>query len=118
MEKRNYYDSPKDFLPSRLETKMGDGSLISEHTIYPKDYLTSNGEGAFINSLVAKNMLAVAVEKIQRRNGKVISGSLNIYNTNGTLSSVYSLKGSVFDESNFKLSNRVQGNLWYFVCIK
>lgn len=110
MEKRNYYDSPKDFLPSRLETKMGDGSLISEHTIYPKDYLTSNGEGAFINSLVAKNMLAVAVEKIQRRNGKVISGSLNIYNTNGTLSSVYSLKGSVFDESSFKLSNRVQGN--------
>lgn len=109
-ETRYYYDSPKDIHPSRLERSISDGTFETEHMVYPNSYLTSSGEGSFIASLVNNNIVDKPVEQVVRRNGKVVSGLLNFYNANGTLSSVYTLHDAKPADTGFKLSNRAQGN--------
>jgi len=103
----NYYDTPLDFLPSRTETLNSDGTYSASHTVYAKDYSSKTG---FIQSMWNKNMIAVPIEKVERQNGKILSGMLNNFNTNGSLASVYELNGHIANESLFKLSNKNLGD--------
>lgn len=107
---RYYYDSQKDVKPSRVERSQSDGTQEVEHLIYPTAYASSSGEGSFLSSLVSKNIVDYPIEHVFRRNGQVKAGTVNLFNSNGTLASVYTLAGAISADAGFKLSNRPQGN--------
>ncbi|RHJ83938.1 hypothetical protein [Parabacteroides sp. AM08-6] len=107
---RYYYDSQKDVKPSRVERSQSDGTQEVEHLIYPTAYASSSGEGSFLSSLVSKNIVDYPIEHVFRRNGQVKAGTVNLFNSNGTLASVYTLAGATSADAGFKLSNRPQGN--------
>jgi len=99
----NYYDSPKDLLPTRTEIKNFDGSTSIIHSIYPYNY---SNPTSFVQYMIAKNMLQFPIEAVERRNGIIHSGVINTYNSNGTLNQILELKSQIRDSSLFKLSNK------------
>ncbi len=105
-----FYDGPKEVYPSRIERSLSNGSVESEHRVYPYSYLPSSGEGGFLQSLINGNMIENPIEVVKRRDGKITDGVVTLYNNNGTIASVSTLRNSKPTEGSFKLSNRPQGN--------
>ncbi|MFQ8805396.1 MAG: hypothetical protein ACLR8Y_10160 [Alistipes indistinctus] len=69
-EIRYHYDNPNTYTANRIERLLSDGSVSTEQTLYAEDY----GAGGWVDSLVAKNIVSLPIEKIRRRDGQVVSG--------------------------------------------
>ncbi len=110
-EKTYFYRQPQDVRAYKTETKQSDGSILNNHFVYATDYITPNSnEGVFIDNLLSKNMVALPIENVTRRNGKIVSAILYNYNPNGTLASQMGLKQVFSNENLFKLSNKNTGD--------
>lgn len=106
-EEINYFNSSKDYLPSKTEITNSNANTTTKRFVYPKDYaLGSVGEGAFVDTLKSKNMIDVPIEIVELCNGKISSAVLNIFNTNATLAAVMKLKGTLQNQAQFKMSNK------------
>ena len=99
----NYsYNNPDPSVVSRIENTGSDGLTTIQNIIYPLDYAS----GGFTDNLIIKNIVSAPVERITRRNGKIVSGQISIYNNNGTVASTYQIESNQLNQSGFKLSNR------------
>lgn len=98
-----YYTNPDPSVVTRKETTGSDGITTIEHITYPTDY----APGGFITPLINANIVSVPVEKLVRRNGKIISGETSTYNANGTVASSYQIESQPpLDQSAFRMSNK------------
>ncbi|MEO6915599.1 MAG: hypothetical protein ABI151_08065 [Chitinophagaceae bacterium] len=96
------YSKSDPTLVSRMQTTGSDGLVTIQDMTYPKDYAS----GTMVNDLVSANIISVPIEKVTRKQGKILSADAFQYNSSGTLSTVYKLASRPFPESNFKMSNR------------
>ncbi len=98
-----YYTNPDPSVVTRIENTGSDGITTIQHITYPTDYAPAG----FITPLITNNIVSVPVEKVIRKNGKVVSGQVLTYNSNGTLSSSYQIESNPpLHQSSFKMSNR------------
>jgi len=97
-----FYNNPDPSVVSRIENTGSDGVTTIQNNIYPRDYAS----GGFTDYLITNNIVSAPVEKITRRNGKVVSGQISIYNSNGTVATTYQIESNQLTESGLKLSNR------------
>lgn len=97
-----FYNNPDPSVVSRIESTGSDGDTTIQNITYPSDYAS----GDFIAGLITNNIVSSPVEKITRRNDKVISGQLSTYNSNGTIASTYQIESNQLNQSGFRMSNR------------
>lgn len=110
IEKTYFYRQPQDVYPCKTETKLSDSSILNNHFVYATDFIAPNyNEGLFIDRMLDKNMIAIPIENVTRRNGKIVSATLYRYNLDGTLASQMGLKQFPPTENEFKLSNKNKG---------
>jgi YD repeat-containing protein len=98
-----YYTNPDPSVVTRIESTGSDGLTTVQHITFPTDYAA----GGFITPLITNNIVSVPVEKVIRKNGKIISGQVLTYNANGTLATSYQVEANPpVSQSSFKMSNR------------
>ena len=101
-EIRYHYDNPNTYTANRIERLLSDGSVSTEQTLYAEDY----GAGGWVDSLVAKNIVSLPIEKIRRRDGQIVSGEVYTYTADGNLSAMDVFESDDTQESSFRLSNK------------
>jgi YD repeat-containing protein len=97
-----FYNNPDPSVVSRIESTGSDGITTTQDILYPNDYLN----GGFVSPLLTNNVISLPVEKVTRRNGKIISGQVSTYNSNGSLASTYQVETMNSNQSSFKMSNK------------
>jgi hypothetical protein len=84
--KRNYYDNPVHYLPTRNNTTDSKGNSLTTHLKYPQDYIptgqTATGN-TILDSMIGRNIVAEAIEK---QDSLYYSGSSAGYITGAQLS--------------------------------
>lgn len=103
---RYYYDNPGHYLPGRKVTTYPTGDIVTEHTLFPEDYVRDS----YVQSLRTRNQVALPMERVVRRNGRVVSGESYRYDFYGRIVSAYMLETDNLSESLFRLSNKSAAN--------
>lgn len=99
---RYFYDDAHPYVPGRKETAYSTGETVIEHTLFAEDYL----QNSYVQGLRNRNLLALPMERIVRRNGEVVSGKVYKYDLVGRIVDSYMLEADNLSESLFRLSNK------------
>ena len=99
---RYYYDDAHPYVPGRKETTYSTGETVTEHTLFAEDYL----QDSYVQGLRTLNLVALPMEQIVRRNGKVVSGRVHKYDLVGRMVDSYMLEADNLSETLFRLSNK------------
>ena len=108
-----FYDNPTHAQVTRIIKSDSKGNIITTYKTYPEDY-DGSGNMPSILSLKNNHLVNYPIEQVNvlsnASSNHIISGTLSVYNANGTKSADQILETSQpIEVSSFKFSNRAMG---------